>query len=73
MRKVDDGEEKKKEKKRMTFIVANSVVASGPPEHRPTGTPNAHAKIAKKHIFNLQASICSALPLGRQFTDTDVL
>ena len=48
MRKVDDGEEKKekrKEKKEkiMTFIVATNVVASRPPERRPTGTPHAPA------------------------------
>ena len=38
MRKVDDG------KKRMLFLVATNVVASWPPERRPTGTPHAHAK-----------------------------
>ena len=48
MRKVDDGEKKKekrkeKKKKIMTFIVATNVIASRPPEHRPTGTPNARA------------------------------
>ena len=45
MRKVDDGEEKRKEKKEkiMTFIVATNVVASRPPERRPTGTPHARA------------------------------
>ena len=44
MRKVDDGEEKKKEKKKiMTFIVATNVIASRPPERRPTGTPHARA------------------------------
>ena len=49
MRKVDDGEEKrkkrkkKKEKKIMTFIVATNVIASRPPERRPTGTLHARA------------------------------
>ena len=45
MRKVDDGEEKKEKKKEkiMTFIVATNVIASRPPERRPTGTPHAHA------------------------------
>ena len=50
MRKVDDGEEKKKKKKKrkekkkiMTFIVATNVIASRPPECRPTGTPHARA------------------------------
>ena len=47
MRKVDDGE-KKKEKKIMTFIVATNVVASRPPERRPTGTPHARAKIQEQ-------------------------
>ena len=49
MRKVDDGEKKKKKKRKkkkkiMTFIVATNVVASRPPERRPTGTPHARAK-----------------------------
>ena len=49
MRKVDDGEEKKekkkekKKKKIMTFIVATNVIASQPPEGRPTGAPHTHA------------------------------
>ena len=29
----------------MTFIVATNVIASRPPERRPTGTPHARAKI----------------------------
>ena len=32
----------------MTFIVATNVVASRPPERRPTGMPHARAKIDKK-------------------------
>ena len=52
MRKVDDGEEKKRKKRKrkekrnkiMTFIVATNVIASRPPERRPTGTPHARAK-----------------------------
>jgi len=28
----------------MTFIVATNVIASRPPERRPTGTPHARAK-----------------------------
>ena len=42
MRKVDDGEKKKKEKI-MSFLVATNAVASRPPERRPTGTPHARA------------------------------
>ena len=53
MRKVDDREKKnkkkeKKEKKRkkiMSFIVATNVVASQPPQRRPTGTPTTFANI----------------------------
>ena len=50
MRKGDNGEkkEKRKEKKRKkikTFLVATNVVASRPPERRPTGTPTTRAKI----------------------------
>ena len=61
MRKVDDGEEKKekeKEKKRkekiMTFIVATNVIASRPPERRPTGTPNARANNLRTYKTWLQ-------------------
>ena len=34
----------KKKKKIKTFLVATNVVASRPPERRPTGTPTARAK-----------------------------
>ena len=52
MRKVDDGEEKeKKRKKIMTFIVATNVVASRPPELRPTGTPHARANAIMDPFF----------------------
>ena len=44
MRKVDDGE--KKENRIKLFIVATNVVASRPPERRPTVTPHARAKNA---------------------------
>ena len=49
MRKGDDGEEKSGEKmggkkKIMMKIVATDVVASQPPERRPTATPTARAK-----------------------------
>ena len=56
MRKVDDGKgkEKRKEKKeknrkkekRMLFLVATNVVASRPPERRPTRTLRARANFA---------------------------
>ena len=42
MRKVDEG--KKKEKRENNVVlVATNVVASRPPERRPTGTPHARA------------------------------
>ena len=53
MRKVDDGEEKKKEKI-MTFIVATNVIASRPPERRPTGTPHARANFGITAMFQTQ-------------------
>ena len=52
MRKGDDGGEKnggktgEKRDKRMMKIVATIVVASHPPERRPTGTTTALAKIS---------------------------
>ena len=47
MRKGDDGEGKngREKKKIMTFLMATNVVASQPPERRPTGTPTARAKM----------------------------
>ena len=54
MRKVDNGEEKKKEKKIMTFIVATKVIASRPPERRPTGTPHARANLVLPHSPKLK-------------------
>ena len=45
MRKGDDNEEEKKKKKIKTFLVATNVVASRPPERRPTATPTARAKM----------------------------
>ena len=46
MRKVDDGRKKKRKKKIMLLLVATNVVASRPPECRPTGTPHARANSA---------------------------
>ena len=40
----------------MTFIVATNVIASRPPERRPTGTPHARANI----IYGLRLG-CSYL------------
>ena len=56
MRKVDDAEKegkkgkkrkkrKKRKKKIMMFIVATNIVASWPPERRPTGTLTVRANI----------------------------
>ena len=55
MRKVDDGEEKKKEKKKKEkenndVYSGHYVIASRPPEHRPTGTPHARANFQLKPI-----------------------
>ena len=43
MRKGDDGEKKNGKKKIMMKIGATNVVASQPPERRPTATPTARA------------------------------
>ena len=43
MRKVEDGEEKKRKEKIITFIVATNVIASRPHERQPTGTPDTRA------------------------------
>ena len=60
MRKVDDGEEKRKKEKIMTFIVATNVIASRPPKRRPTGPLHARAKkydiLAKESANDLTGS-----------------
>ena len=50
MKKVANGEKKRKrgaDRKIMAEIVTTNIVARRPPEDGPTGTPTAHAKIAK--------------------------
>ena len=47
----------KKKWKIMTFIVATNVVASRPPERRPTGTPHARANIFSINYQVLDISI----------------
>ena len=54
MRKVDDREKKtRRRKKIMSFIVATNVVASQPPECRPTETAHACAKNSQHMFFGL--------------------
>ena len=40
----------------MTFIVATNVVASRPPERRPTGTPHARANLVNQAGAELSQS-----------------
>ena len=55
MRKVDDGEEKKKEKRKEKenndVYSGHYVIASRPPERRPTGTPHARANTYMSLFF----------------------
>ena len=51
MRKVDDGKKEKKKKENNVFLVATNVVASRPPERRPTGTPQAGANLCLLSFF----------------------
>ena len=48
MRKDNDRENGKREWKIMMFLVATNVVASRPPERRPTGTPHARANFGEQ-------------------------
>ena len=69
MRKGDDGEMGNKwgvggggrKKKIKTFLVVTNIVASRPPEHRPTGTPTACAKMQGKYL--LESEFFSGLVL----------
>ena len=57
----------------MTFIVATNVIASRPPERRPTGTPHARANFRSLNINNCfvvcileyAPQVYIELPLGR--------
>ena len=54
MRKGREGGKKTENGKKviiMTFIVATNVVASQPPERRPTGTPTTRANKGKPQVF----------------------
>ena len=62
MRKGDDGEEKEDGKKIMMKIVATNVVASRPPERRPTATPNARAKSEFSVLFWSKALVSDLRP-----------
>jgi len=55
MRKVDDGEKKrkKKEKENNDVYSGHYVIASRPPERRPTGTPHARANYLVLMLFML--------------------
>ena len=62
MRKVDDRKKKKRKKKIMSFLVATNVVASRPPERRPTGTPHNISKMYTKWaVENVQYGISRLL------------
>ena len=54
MRNIDDREETGRKKKIMTFMVATNVIASRPPERRPTGTPHARANLVLPHSPKLK-------------------
>ena len=52
MRKVDDGEKKKRKKeKKIWFIVATNIVARLPPECQLTGTPPARANFVNTGLI----------------------
>ena len=56
MRKVDDGEEKREKKEKIKewwSLRSTNVVASRPPERRPTATPTARAKIQCIRVLTL--------------------
>ena len=68
MRKVDDGEKKRKKGKENNDVYSGHyVIASRPPERRPTGTPHARAKIM---MFIVATNIVASRRPKRQLTGT---
>ena len=66
MRKGDNGEKKTGKKEIMMKIVATNIVASRPPERRPTAMPTACAKMGNKAIsafksvdVEVEAELCN--------------
>ena len=53
----------------MTFLVATNVVASRPPERRPTATPTARAK-KKIKTFLVATNVVASRPPERRPTGT---
>ena len=49
----------------MTFIVATNVIASRPPEYRPTGTPHARANFKLTKYSRWKSSGWLVYDLGR--------
>ena len=56
----------------MTFIVATNVVASWPPERRPSGTPHARAKI-DEFVTPFTESTCTMSEFLQRFLDYENL
>ena len=61
MRKGDDGEKKNGGEKIMMKIVATNVVASRPPERRPTATATARAPTPPRNRIDLLGLTASLL------------
>ena len=61
-----NGKKEKKGKKIMTFLLATNVVASRPPEQRPTGTATARANtiLATHSETNMNEVVASSLDLA---------
>ena len=51
----------------MTFIVATNVVASGPPERRPTGMPHARANLMFDKLKFLPNIVLSLMIFSKSF------
>ena len=63
MRKVNDG---KRKEKRMSFLVATNVVASGLPERRLTGKPQAACSCQKNRTVKIAVHYRCASQLPEQ-------
>ena len=77
MRKVDDGKKekkKRKEKRKKNGVFSGHyVIASRPPERRPTGTPHARANRLNEVRLKVRSTDQNMDPRNNSLTNTSIV